>query len=275
MKWIFALIVSIGMLFSLTGCAKEEYTEKNEQQLQQTQQPTNDTEPEITAGEPEETEPEATEPEETEFPVPPETMPGETEPEETQPQSKLPYLENIQWADQPIYSGPGYDYDYVQTVGIAGSYTIVEESYDDLGHLWGKLKSGIGWVDLTNARYADGHRGEETALITAFFAEESAQGDVFYLGDETQYAVAIGFAAAEELDFQFCQLSLEGESYQVSQALTRDRLGSGETFVAKISFPGDMTTYGMIVTDTSQQTHYYAVYISGKDGSLICTEYTP
>ena len=69
------------------------------------------------------------------------------------PISRTPYLEEIWWSEEPIYSGPGYGYSYVGTVEEAGVYTIVEEKYDGAGDLWGRLKSGVGWVNLTHIRY--------------------------------------------------------------------------------------------------------------------------
>ncbi len=178
MKRVVALIISVGMLLSLTACVvidvkEETYEEKKELQ------PTN------TQTQPKNTEPEETQPEETEYPVPPELKP----------------------------------------------------------------------------------------LITAFFAEESMQGDVVYFGDETEYAVRLGFTAEVNLDFQFCQLIWETQTYEVSEIFVTDSLASGETFLAYVAFPGDMTTYGITVTDQNGSTQNYAVYISGMDGSLVCREY--
>ncbi len=49
-----------------------------------------------------------------------------------------------------IYSGPGYSYNCVMTLDEQGVYTIVSESYDTATRsIWGKLKSGVGWVNLT------------------------------------------------------------------------------------------------------------------------------
>lgn len=62
-------------------------------------------------------------------------------------QSELPYTVNLS-ADTAIYKGPSLDTDYVRSVAKNGVYTIVEESWDSVGNLWGKLKSGLGWVFL-------------------------------------------------------------------------------------------------------------------------------
>lgn len=70
-----------------------------------------------------------------------------TAPAPTEPASKVPYITQLP-ASFDIFNLPGYHYRYVQDVGLTGTYTIVEEQYDEFGNLWGKLKSGIGWVQL-------------------------------------------------------------------------------------------------------------------------------
>lgn len=53
-------------------------------------------------------------------------------------------------AQTPIYSGPSYNYDFVMSLDEQGVYTIVKETYDgSTGLYWGKLKSGVGWIDLS------------------------------------------------------------------------------------------------------------------------------
>ena len=50
-----------------------------------------------------------------------------------------------------IYKRPTFDAytgDYVEESNI---YTIVDEQWDDYGNLWGKLKSGRGWIFLQEA----------------------------------------------------------------------------------------------------------------------------
>ena len=32
----------------------------------------------------------------------------------------------------------------------SGTYTIVEEATDEAGKLWGKLKSGVGWICVSD-----------------------------------------------------------------------------------------------------------------------------
>ena len=91
---------------------------------------------------------ETTLPPETAVPTEPVPTTAPTEPVATESGS-LPYLQFIQRADQSIFDGPSYDYALVGTVQQRGTYTIVEETWDYEGNLWGRLKSGAGWVDLT------------------------------------------------------------------------------------------------------------------------------
>lgn len=64
--------------------------------------------------------------------------------------NEVPYTIKLD-AEEDIYKGYGVDSGYAREVGEDGVYTIVEEAYDDYGNLWGKLKSGAGWVLLSEA----------------------------------------------------------------------------------------------------------------------------
>lgn len=47
-----------------------------------------------------------------------------------------------------IHNQPSYDSQIVQSIPV-GTYTIVEERTDSDGNAWGKLKTGLGWICLT------------------------------------------------------------------------------------------------------------------------------
>ena len=95
----------------------------------------------------------------------PTEMPTETSATE---ESNVPYLLQIPRADQSIFEGPGYDYVFAGTVRERGTYTIVEEQWDYEGNLWGKLKSGAGWVDVSQIRSEE----YANALISANYADD-------------------------------------------------------------------------------------------------------
>lgn len=199
----------------------------------------------------------ADEPAETTAPTEP-TAPGFRE-----------YTVRIEDPEKPIYCGAAFVFDAVALIGEAGVYTIVEEATDADGNLWGRLKSGAGWVCLTEPALAP---------IYADYAEESFNAYHAYWSDETDYITSIGFTPAERLtDVKFGLLDwFETESWQMSEVLyTMDELDPDHPFLAQVVFWGDMTTYGISFTDESGEVRHYAVSISGKDGSLVCTEYAP
>ena len=73
---------------------------------------------------------------------------GVTPPAETKPVSTVPYKVRITATDLRIRKGPGTNTDIVQKAIKSGVYTIVSEATGQGAILWGKLKSGIGWVSL-------------------------------------------------------------------------------------------------------------------------------
>ena len=179
------------------------------------------------------------------------------------------YTVRIEDPEQLIYCGAAFVFDAVALIEEAGVYTIVEEATDADGNLWGRLKSGAGWICLTEPALAP---------IYADYAEESFNAFHAYWSDETDYITSIGFTPAEKLtDVKFGLLDwFETESWQMSEVLyTIDELDPEHPFLAQVVFWGDMTTYGISFTDESGEMRHYAISISGKDGSLVCTEYVP
>lgn len=59
-----------------------------------------------------------------------------------------PYLVRITTDDLNIRKGAGTDYACTGRITDRGVYTIVAESYGQGASLWGKLKSGAGWISL-------------------------------------------------------------------------------------------------------------------------------
>ena len=64
------------------------------------------------------------------------------------PVSSVPYKVRITATDLRIRKGPGTDTAIVQKAIKPGVYTIVSEGTGKGATLWGKLKSGLGWVSL-------------------------------------------------------------------------------------------------------------------------------
>lgn len=215
-----------------------------------------------------------------------------TEPPETQTDTPLtapaevtteppvvfaPYLTKISRADFPIYRGPGYDTGLTRYVETAGTFTIVEETQDDRGNLWGRLKSGAGWVDLTR------------------LAMEEARGPVVCLEPIDDYLLMHG-------DYKTCSIAFDpygrlimfkanttvtqveifsllfAETTEESEPLyTQDVWEEGTLLLLEASFPGDMSAYGIRVTDSDGVTYRYVLWenLSGEGEPFWLNTYAP
>lgn len=182
------------------------------------------------------------------------------------------YLQRLELSVS-IFDGPGYDNNYVRNIERATLYTIVEEEMDEEGNLWGRLKSGAGWVDLDSARMIE----DDPGPISIYFAEEALLENTEYLEyseDDSWYPVKIAFQANERLaDISFLSLAFREDYPDEGETLCMiDVLEEEEIFVAEVSFPGDMTAYGITFTDEDETEYMYTVSISGRNGSLVITE---
>ena len=210
---------------------------------------------------------ETTAPAETTLPPVTEPVIETTAPVETTAPAAREYTLRIEDPETMLYAGPAFLSGAVAMVEEAGTYTIVEESLDRDGNTWGRLKSGAGWICLTEPALAP---------IYADYAAESFNAYHAYWSDETDYITAIGFTPGEKLtNVRFGLLDwFETESWQMAEELyTMDEIDPDHAFLAQVVFWGDMTTYGISFTDADGAERHFAVSISGKDGSLICQEY--
>ena len=217
------------------------------------------------------------EPRPTQVPVIAETEASEPTVAETpiREATELPYLQKVSFADQAIYSGPSYDDALLGTVQEAGTYTIVEETWDTEDNLWGRLKSGAGWIDLTQVR----QRLEFPEPLSAGYADDRLLhcGAFLHAAPAPDaYAVPVVFRAHETLtDITLWTMELQETMILSEEIFYLSRLEPDTPFVAELSFPGDMTTYAVCFTDSSGNTHCRCISISGRNGALELYEYTP
>ena len=178
------------------------------------------------------------------------------------------YLVTICRADFPIHSAPGYDYPEVGTVKVATKYTIAEEFRDDEGNLWGKLKSGAGWVDLTLNEKESAQMPPVTVSVADHATVES--GNFHYCcADSSQYAYNILLTAHEPLqNVSFFAIDAV-EDFKRGQPLLTLPLWDADTpILASVSFPGSASMYGLEFTDLNGVTHVYSIWESGRNGSV-------
>ena len=186
---------------------------------------------------------------------------------------EVPYTLRLR-AEVSVFDGPGYDHSYVQAIGEDGVYTIVETTTDAESHLWGRLKSGIGWVDLSALETSQ----EQRPPISVCYAEDlSLQQTVYqeFLVEDSEYTVKLAFRANELLNGVTFSLLDYGEgALAVDQTYVTLHEMAEETYlIVGVVFYGDMTTYGISFEDSNGVTHDYAVSISGRNGELELNPY--
>lgn len=238
MKRSFALVL---VLLCLAGCTREQQPETGPM-------PSED----ITASVTQTTQPAPTEVTEATVPV-------------TEPEAEMGCLQKIRRIDQVIYEGPGYDYPQIGNIGQIGTYTIVEETADAEGNLWGRLKSGLGWVDLTQIL------AEETdpPVITATYADlplmENREFERFTV-DNGEFSQKVAICAHKDIqNIEFYSVDpVEGKPEQILFTLPACKAGS--FFVVDLAFPGDMTAYSIRFTDANGGDYAYVLTESGRGG---------
>ena len=179
------------------------------------------------------------------------------------------YLLSLYEGDE-IYAGPAYDFALAGSIAEDGVFTIVAEAWDGADNLWGKLKSGAGWVFLKN----------ESAMvfspISADFASEEliAKGPYEYLlVDESLNADEIAIYANETLtDVCFFQYGYDGDARVENPLYNLPTLTIEKPLVAAVAFYGDTTAYGVSFCDASGMERCFEISISGIDGSLVLNE---
>lgn len=183
----------------------------------------------------------------------------------------IPYLEKVTKTTVEIMNGPGYGNTFVQILQ-PGTYTVVEEMYDEHENLWGRLKSGIGWIDLTYCREITNIFGPITVADSDFGVPAD---HTFVQEGYTDWGSHYLITAAEAvtgLQLRSCEFSDKGPT--PTDVLYRlEHLAQGQRLAVTLLYYGDMTSYALTYTDTAGNTRTCTMMQSGRDGSLILQEY--
>ena len=189
--------------------------------------------------------------------------------------NRFPYLLQIPFADHSVFSGPSYDERFVQTMEAAGTYTIVDEQWDNEGNLWGKLKSGAGWINLSELEY----RIYADEPISANYADRPVlQNPYEYFYDAeggAEYGFSVAFRAYEELtDVRFCRANLAAENgLELTELCSLGKLTPEKPFVADVYFPGDMSAYAIVFYDSEGIERIYILTTNGRNNALTFYQY--
>ena len=136
-----------------------------------------------------------------------------------------------------------------------------------------RLKSGLGWVNLTEL---DGNSHAPQLTVQCIDRQQLSGYYIYCVTDESQYAFTISMGISETVyNVQFYTLSWNYGYHVRDVYYTMDSWDSRDLFVAEIALPGDTSTYGIQFTASNGITYYYGITDSGLDGSLVVFPYTP
>lgn len=186
---------------------------------------------------------------------------------------RFPYYLQVPFADQSVFSGPSYDNSFVQTVEFAGTYTIVEERYDDEGNLWGRLKSGAGWINLTDLQY----RIDNYAPISANYADQPLleSGNYHYTAlDGAEYGFSVAFRTYETLrEVRIYVANLAMDNPWEQEVYYLPELTTDMPLVVDLSFPGDMSAYTISLIDENGNYWDFILTSNGRNNALVFYEH--
>ncbi len=188
------------------------------------------------------------------------------------------FLVDVKNPDLPIYTGPGYGYDMKHAMGTAGTYTIVAEAQDSYGTIWGLLKSGSGWIDLTGIDRQELPQNDpapEGALLTVDPVPDSmvnAGYEVLYCEELSEYGRYLLIFPEVELK---SILIVREDAYTGGDGPIKGQklnIRAKSPFLIYVEFP-DVCGYWLYVTDTEGVMHRYYLQESGEDGSILLREF--
>ncbi len=185
----------------------------------------------------------------------------------------LPYTVKITRPDVLIYVSPGYDNRDIGKLVDIGTYTITEEFTDDEGFLWGKLKSGIGWIDLDKALAEASHIPITMERITEKAAREI--DCPMHVVEEADYTQWLLMQPYEKLtNVRLCFMDFTENGFENGEELyTIDALTVTTPLILGVVFYGDFTMFSLTFTDAAGEEHQYRIYESGRNGCAVFDKY--
>ena len=116
--------------------------------------------------------------------------------------------------------------------------------------------------------------GNVNVPMRAEFATTDMPVDNFFIAEDSEYISYILFTAEDKVtDVRVYAMDFAEDGFVPAEELyAADTMKQGETLLGGVVFWGDMTTYGMSLTDSDGTQHTYEMTMSGKDGSLVFAE---
>ena len=174
------------------------------------------------------------------------------------------YTVKVKYVGNYIFSEPDFDSTPVSPMPV-GTFTITEEITDKENNKWGKLKSGAGFICLSGIE-------KEISPVAIGEADRAflESGKYTSYGAESPYTIPIVIQSTENLTkVTFVTLEIFDGEAGAGDVLMHWEEMEGNTFsVMWVEFPGDMSAYGISLTDEEGNFLRYEIYQSGKDGTV-------
>ena len=132
-------------------------------------------------------------------------------------------------------------------------------------------------MENTPATDANDEQPAEASYLSADYAESallhSGNYDYLIADEDDEYGVYVAFYAHGTVEnVAFYRVSY-GDGYDIWEPICQwERVDRQKPLVVQMTFPGDMSCYGVTYTDSHGLIRYYQVYMSGLDGSLLLTQ---
>lgn len=161
----------------------------------------------------------------------------------------------------------------------------IDWDYDKLWAYADELKARTIALDFTTmAEYGAELKSEDanSQVIIAWARDVLTDASVFddVIIDKNDYTSKIVFSCKSEvMDFKILQLELkdfdenEEISFDVVEVYAKHLLNRDKLVVATVSFAGDIPNYGFSYIDDNGDERKFAIYESGKDGTLDLYEF--
>ncbi|MBU5462451.1 hypothetical protein [Lachnoclostridium sp. MSJ-17] len=151
----------------------------------------------------------------------PTTEPPTEKPKEEK-QSSASFESYLTWLNVGVYvhEKPDPTSNVTYVIDTATNYTIVDESYDEYGDLWGKLKSGVGWVNLSLADMVTGYDTDTSFFNPKYHSDIKTKqvGNITFLyrsqanhADDNSYSENIDSLLITEINSTTYNVTIDGE----------------------------------------------------------------
>ena len=168
----------------------------------------------------------------------------------------VPYKQKVARAGQEIYNGPGYSFTLCDNVEASGIYTITSEVTDSSGNLWGRLKSGRGWINLTDVRAPLDNLSITIDTTDKTFVDNNSC--YFYDAYDAVSDVYLIFRVNQNItDVSFFHVDTTWVETRGEEYFHLDKMDKTKPLVVRVSFGGSMTTFGISFKDENGKYYSY------------------